>query len=59
MGSNQKQIVRAATARRTQVEGEVLRALAGRRLAVSERPPSDGCEAGVIHADSGVPVPVP
>lgn len=59
MGNNQRQIAAAAAARRSQVEGEVLRALTGRSLTVSEQQLADGCEAEMIHTDSTVPVSVP
>ena len=61
-GENGKQSeanCRTGTARHTQVEGEVLRALIGRSLAVSEQQLADGCEAEMIHTDSTVPVSVP
>ncbi len=50
---------RAATACRTQVEGEVLRALTRRSLAVSEQQLADGCGAEMIHTDSTVSASVP
>lgn len=50
---------RAAAARHTQVEGEVLRALTGRSLVVSEQQLADGCGEEMIHADSTVSVSVP
>lgn len=50
---------RAAAARHTQVEGEVLHAVTRRSLAVSEQHLADGCGAEMMHTDSTVSVSYP
>lgn len=50
---------RAATGCCTQVDGEVLRALTGRSLAVSKQQLTDGCGAEMIHTDNNVSPSVP